>query len=152
MKRPFWLHQVAEYIIGLAAIATGFQSARPLMPTLMGGLILLNAAVADGPLSAFQWVKRRWHRIADWVVLLMMIVMTVLPGADLSARVVQVALVVVFAVVILGTNYTEVVKKREQRASEAGLAVDMGRQAGRLTGTLAARVRQRTQKMGDSRD
>ena len=115
----------------------------------MGGLILVNAAIADGPLGAFRWVKRGWHRIADWMVLVIMILLTILPGSDVSTRVVQAALIVVFTVVILGTNYTEPIKKREQRASDTGFAVDVGRRAGRVTGILAAQVRQRAQKRSD---
>lgn len=155
VKRPFWLHQLAEYIIGLAAIATGFQSPRPAVPAIMGGLVLLNAAIADGPFGAFRWVNRRHHRWADWMVLVVMVVLTALPGVDLSTRLVHVALVVVFAVVILGTNYTEPIKRRTrvaretETAGETGTAVDFGRRAGRITGSLAATVRDRMRKSED---
>lgn len=149
VKRPFWLHQLAEYIIGLAALATGFQSQQPLIPAVMGGLVLLNAAIADGPFGAFRWVGRRRHRWADWAVLMIMAVLTAIPGADLSARVVQGALVVVFLVVILGTNYTEPIQKRAQIAGEGGRALNLGRRAGRMSGTMAAHLRQRAQRRDD---
>ena len=142
-KRPFWLHQVAEYIIGLAAVASGFQSPSPLVPALMGGLVLVNAAIADGPFGAFRWVSRRRHRWADWAVLGAMVGLTVLPGIDLSSRLVQGSLVVVFAAVIFGTNYTEPVKRKEVPTGPSGKAADFGRQAGRWTGQMAARMRQR---------
>lgn len=146
VKRPFWLHQLAEYIIGLAAIATGFQSPQPAVPAVMGGLVLLNAAIADGPFGAFRWVSRRQHQWADRAVLLVMVVLTALPGVELSSRVVNVGLVAVFAVVIVGTNYAETVKKRTQIAGESGTAVDLGRRAGHFTGSLAATVRERIRK------
>ena len=48
MLRPFWLHQAAEYLIGLVLVAVGLQSLEPLWPTLAGGLVILNAAVSTG--------------------------------------------------------------------------------------------------------
>ena len=67
--RPFWLHQAAEYLIGLVLVAQGLQSLDPVVPTLAGGLVILNAAVVDGPLGAFRLFSRRAHRIVDLVVI-----------------------------------------------------------------------------------
>ena len=52
--RPFWLHQAAEYLIGLVLVAQGLQSPTPVVPALAGGLVLVNAACVDGPLGAFR--------------------------------------------------------------------------------------------------
>jgi uncharacterized membrane protein YfcA len=117
----------------------------------MGGLVLVNAAIADGPFGAFRWVSRRRHRWADWAVLGAMVVLTVLPGIDLSSRLVQGSLVVVFAVVIFGTNYTEPVKKKEVPTGPSGKATEFSRQAGRMSGQLAARIRHRDQRKTDHR-
>jgi len=149
MKRPFWLHQLAEYVIGFAAIATGFQSPNPLAPSLMGGLVLINAAIADGPFGAFRWVGRRRHRIADWVVLVLMIALTALVPGDLSARLVQGALIVVLGVVVLGTQYAEPAERRAQRANGSGTALYFGRRAGRTLGTLAGRIRDQARRDED---
>ena len=140
-KRPFWLHQVAEYIIGLAAIATGVQSPEPLVPALIGGLVLVNAAVVDGPLGAFRLVGRRTHRLTDIVVLVAMALSVVVPGLDVSTRLTQGALAVVFAVVVMGTDYRAPVDKR--RSESGSRATEIGRTSGRVVGTLAARVRDR---------
>ena len=67
--RPFWLHQAAEYLIGMVLVALGLQSLDPVVPTLAGGLVILNAALVDGPLGAFRLFSRRAHRIADLVVI-----------------------------------------------------------------------------------
>ena len=69
MLRPFWLHQAAEYLIGLVLVAMGLQSLDPAVPTLAGGLVILNAALVDGPLGAFRMFSRRAHRIVDLVVI-----------------------------------------------------------------------------------
>ena len=151
MKRPFWLHQLAEYVIGFVAIASGFQSLNPLAPTLMGGLVLINAAIADGPFGAFRWVGRRRHRIADWVVLVLMIGLTAFVSSDLSARLVQAALIVIFAVVILGTQYAEPAERRARLANDSGTALYVGRRAGRTLGTLAGRIRDQAKRNEDSK-
>ena len=58
VRRPFWLHQAAEYLIGLVLVAQGLQSPTPLVPTLAGGVVIVNAAVVEGPLGAFRLVPR----------------------------------------------------------------------------------------------
>ena len=57
-KRPFWMHQLVEYILGGALIACGLQSPTPLVPAVLGGLIMLNAAITKGPLGAFRVISR----------------------------------------------------------------------------------------------
>ena len=51
-KRPFWLHQAAEYLLGAVLIAQGLQSPTPAVPAVAGGLIMANAAIVRGPLAA----------------------------------------------------------------------------------------------------
>ena len=46
--RPFWIHQLVEYIIGLALIGQGMQDPQPLVPTAAGVLVLVNAAAVRG--------------------------------------------------------------------------------------------------------
>jgi hypothetical protein len=143
VKRPFWLHQVAEYVIGLAAIATGLQSPDPLLPALTGGAVLLNAAVADGPFAAFRLVGRRLHRLADVAVVVLMVALVAVPGTELSVRLTQVALAAVFAVVVMGTDYRAPIEKKARQTATEGRSDEIGRMAGRVAGTVAARVRDR---------
>ncbi|MFM8382933.1 MAG: hypothetical protein ACKOA6_13205 [Actinomycetota bacterium] len=142
-KRPFWLHQVAEYVIGLAAIASGLQSPDPLLPAVTGGLVLLNAAIADGPFAAFRLVGRRVHRLADVVVVALMAALVAVPGAELSVRLTQVALTAVFVVVVMGTDYRAPIEKKARQSAAEGTSDEIGRMAGRVAGSLAARVRDR---------
>ena len=44
VQRPFWMHQIVEYVLGVALIMTAVQQPEPAIPALMGLLILLNAA------------------------------------------------------------------------------------------------------------
>ena len=63
--RPFWMHQIVEYLLGVALIMRRACRARAAVPALMGLLILLNAAVVDGPARGVPLVPRRLHRYLD---------------------------------------------------------------------------------------
>jgi hypothetical protein len=64
-KLPFWIHQVAEYGIALVTASSGARTSNRLYPMIAAAVVLVLAATADGPLSAFRSVPRRTHRIAD---------------------------------------------------------------------------------------
>ena len=105
--RPFWLHQVAEYLIGLALVAMGLQSPDPLVPTVAGGLIVINAAMVDGPLGAFRAVSRRTHRTIDLVLIIGLVVAAVLPwGVDNASRIMMLIVAAVLAVVWWNSAFT----------------------------------------------
>ncbi len=149
VKRPFWLHQIAEYIVGAALIGSGLQSPSPAIPAVLGGLVLVNAACADAPLSAFRIANRRWHRIIDIALLVIGILATASPGLDLGTRIVQGCCVVVFATVVLNTNYSPAKDRRSsmsrssnsQASGSGDRADEFGRSAGRVAGTAAAKAR-----------
>ncbi|MGA0878205.1 MAG: hypothetical protein ACO3SP_03725 [Ilumatobacteraceae bacterium] len=140
-KRPFWLHQAAEYVIGLAAVASGFQSPDPVVPAVMGALILINAAVADGALGAFRVVSRRWHRRADIAVLIALVLLIVVADVDLSTRLVQIGIIMVLGVVVMGTDYRNRDEIVKPVGGPVGRSADIGRRAGHVAGSLAARLR-----------
>ncbi|MBU3689738.1 MAG: hypothetical protein FGM29_09320 [Actinobacteria bacterium] len=138
-KRSFWLHQAAEYVVGGALVATGLQSPEPLVPTVIGALIALNTACADGPLGAFRRVSRRLHRVLDWLVLAVAIAASAAPNLDEATRIVMIMIVIVFAVVVWRTDYSP--KQPRSVPSNPSRADDLGRQAGRLAGRAAGRAR-----------
>jgi len=35
-RRPFWIHQIVEYMIGIALIAAAIQQPKPAVPAVMG--------------------------------------------------------------------------------------------------------------------
>lgn len=147
-KRPFWLHQIAEYAIGAALIGSGLQSPTPAVPAVVGGLVILNAASADGPLRAFGKVARPRHRILDVVLVLGAIGSLILPGVDLGTRIVQACCIGVWVTVIVNSDYTP--RRPTPGSSEsldqgtsrsAGRPDELGRRAGRVAGSLVARAR-----------
>jgi hypothetical protein len=144
--RPFWLHQAAEYLIGLVLVAMGLQSLDPVVPTLAGGLVILNAALVDGPLGAFRLFSRRAHRIADLVVIGILAVVAVLPWLDLENA--NRILLAVCAVILGFVWWNSAFERRPAR--QAGQPVDrseaIGRSAGRTVGGIARYVRDRSKE------
>ena len=69
VQRPFWIHQLIEYLVGIGLISASVQLPDPAVPALLGLLIILNAAVAKGAAGAFRLVGRRLHRTLDLVVI-----------------------------------------------------------------------------------
>ena len=141
-RRPFWLHQAAEYLVGVSLIAQGLQAAEPWVPGLAGGLIVVNTAVVRGPLSAFSIVGRRVHRVLDVVLIAGLAVGAFLPGVDTPMRFVLAAFAVVLGFVARYTRYEtrhERAVQRRGRASDVAdtpgdRAEEVGRRAGRLAG------------------
>jgi hypothetical protein len=142
--RPFWLHQAAEYLIGLVLVAVGLQSLEPLWPTLAGGLVILNAAVVDGPIGAFRLTNRRQHRIADLVVIGLIVLIAAMPflSIDNASRAMMIGTAVVLGFVWWNSSF------ERPRAATAGQPVDrseaIGRGAGRIAGNIARAVRDRS--------
>jgi hypothetical protein len=125
MKRPFWLHQLVDYILGIVLMAQATEAPKPIVPLAVGLIVLINAACVDGPLAAFKGLSRPRHRIADVVLALGVLALGItgfgLKGSNQTAFV---GVALLWAVVILGTNFTPKVKREKiapgQRSTEAG--------------------------------
>jgi hypothetical protein len=142
--RPFWLHQAAEYLLGLVLVAQGLQSPTPVIPSLAGALVLLNAACVDGPISAFHWFSRRVHRTLDLVVIAVIGLGAVLPFLDVdnTTRIVMLVTAVILAVVWLNSSFAKPVPRDRGEMVDRSEAI--GRGAGRIAGSIARAVRDRS--------
>jgi len=131
--RPFWMHQVVEYIIGAVFVSAGFGSPTPVLPAVLGAIVMVNAAVAIGPASAFRLVHRRVHRIIDLIVIGLVAVATVQPWVDLdtNARILIGMLGVVLAFVWWNTDFATKEERRTRRRAVTPDAEQVGRSAGR---------------------
>ena len=153
--RPFWLHQSSEYLVGIVIVVMGLQTVKPAIPVLAGGLVLLNAALVDGPLGAFRLFSRRGHRIADIVVIALLVLGAVAPiGIDSTSRLILGAAAVVLAIVWWNSAFENRASKRKAAAAAAATTAggqpakgdrsqSIGRGAGRLAGTVAKSIRDR---------
>lgn len=158
-KRPFWAHQGAEYLIGIVFVAQGIQSTTPMVPTLLGGLVVLNTATAKGPLAAFQVCSRRVHRVLDAVLVLLTVLCAVQNTVSIEAgtRILMGLLAFALGFIWLLSDFTEKVKVPKSTANAAGatraarpvtpddasIASTVGRSAGRLVGNGVKAYRKR---------
>lgn len=133
MRRPFWVHQVAEYVIGVMLVAAGLQSPSPAVPAVLGSVIVANAAIVSGPLSAFDIVPRRIHRLIDPVVVAAVLAAAVLPLYDIDGgtRFIIGGVGVVLGFVWWFSSYDERVPRDRRRGAPVDRA-QLGRSAGRL--------------------
>lgn len=132
--RPFWMHQVVEYIIGAVFVSAGFGSPTPVVPAVLGALVMLNAAIAIGPAAAFRLIPRRVHRILDLVVIGLVAVAVVQPWVDIDSngRILIGLLGVVLAFVWWNTDFaTKTERKQRRRQTPTPDAEQVGRSAGR---------------------
>ena len=108
------------------------------MPTLAGGLVLLNAALVDGPLGAFRLFSRRAHRIVDLVVIGTLVLLAVLPWLDVdNASRIMIAVRAVdprVRVVELGVRAAPSRAERRRPNARSTAARRSGRSAGRAVG------------------
>jgi uncharacterized membrane protein YhaH (DUF805 family) len=132
--RPFWMHQVVEYIIGAVFISAGFGGPTPAVPAVLGVIVMLNAAITTGPAAAFRLVDRRVHRILDLVVLALVVIAVVQPWLeiDANARILIAMLGVVLAFVWWNTDFaSKDERKQRRRRTPTPDAEAFGRSAGR---------------------
>jgi len=147
--RPFWVHQVAEYLIGLALVAQGVQDPEPLVPALAGALVVVNAAVTRGPLGAFKWVGRGLHRWLDGGVLVALVTGAVQPWVPVAAsgRLVMLIMLAPLGFLWFYTDWAERPARAARRTAQAGATGDsIGRVAGRAAGTAYSVARTRSRR------
>ena len=147
-KRPFWMHQLVEYILGGALVASGLQSKDPLVPAVLGGVIMLHAAITRGAMAAFRLIDRKLHRVLDPVVIGLELFAAAQPWVSVEngSRFIIFGIAVVHLVVWIGTSFTEKVKQPKAAPPAAGAAATdrstkAGQSAGRLVGSGVRAVR-----------
>lgn len=135
------MHQVVEYVLGLALAAAGLQSPTPIVPAVVASAIIINAAITKAPLAAFRLIGRRLHRVVDVGVIAFEFLAAVQPvfSVESSTRLIIIAIALVHAFVWWQSSFMEKIKKSTPIADPATLEGDrshqIGRTAGRLVGT-----------------
>lgn len=133
-------------MLGIVLIMQGMQMPEPVLPALAGALVLVNTATAIGPLGAFRLANRRVHRVADVVVMGVIVALAVQPwvAVDVGTRGIMLVVVAVLAVVWWFTDFAERVQRAQRRAAAAGpRSEQIGRSAGRLAGNAVSGWRRR---------
>ena len=155
IRRPFWIHQIVEYMIGLVLIAAAVQQPKPAVPAVMGLLIILNAAITIGPLGAFRIISRRVHRVLDILVMAVLAASTFQPWVEeeTTGRLLVGAITFVFFIVWFHTDFDEPLDRKARRAARAKPgSEELGKQAGRMVGDKVNSLRRWKDSMTDSGD
>jgi hypothetical protein len=150
--RPFWVHQAAEYVIGIAIVSQGLQDPDPVVPSVIGTLVILNAAIVRGPLGAFRWVGRGLHRWFDVALMALMLFVAVQPWFDVSSTARGLLLIMLLPLGFLWfyTDWAERQARKERRKAAAGpTGEQLGRTAGRVAGTGYAAAKQVIKKRSE---
>jgi hypothetical protein len=122
VKRPFWIHQLVEYILGLALVSLGLQSPEPEVPAAMGLLVVVNAAIVRrAPLSAFRLVTKAQHRLLDIGVIAALAIAAIQPWMPVLAadRLTIGGVAVILGVVWMRSSFVD---RRARPASAAASA------------------------------
>jgi len=61
-RKHMWLVQLLEYAIGFAIAWSASRASAPLIPAIVAGAVICNAAVVKAPLSAFRITGPQVHR------------------------------------------------------------------------------------------
>lgn len=141
VRRPFWMHQIVEYVLGVALIMTAVQQPEPAIPAVMGLLVLLNASIAIGPAGAFRLVPRRLHKQLDLVVIGLLFFMAAQPfwNIDATGRMIMAAIGVVMLFIWFHSDFTEPAERKAQREARKAAntpvsSETVGKSAGRIVG------------------
>ena len=151
--RPFWVHQLAEYLIGIALVAQGMQDISPVVPTVAGALVMVNTSIARGPLGAFRMVGRGVHRWLDIVVMAVILVGAVQPwvAVEVTGRLIMIVMLVPLGFLWFYTDWAERKDRKVRRAERAGSTGDaVGRSAGRLAASAYLTGKNAVKKRTDS--
>ena len=151
--RPFWIHQLVEYIIGLALIGQGMQDPQPLVPTAAGVLVLVNAAAVRGPLGAFKFIGRRAHRWLDVLVGVVLVVAALQPWTEVevTGRGLMLIMLLPLGFLWFYTDWEERPGRKQRREARAsGTGDELGRSAGRLAGSAYVAGKRAVKKRSES--
>ena len=143
VQRPFWTHQLIEYLLGIGLISAAVQMPQPAVPAVLGLVIILNAAIAKGADGAFRLAGKRVHKQLDVVVMLLLIAGAVQPwvSIDNTSRFLLGGVAFVLWFVWFHTDFTEKAPKAERKAPKAERkAAEAGRPSSEAIGRGAGRV------------
>ena len=144
VRRPFWIHQLVEYLIGIVLIAAGVQTNEPEVAAVMGLVVILNAAVATGGAGAFRLVNHKVHRVLDLVVMVALLGAAVQPwfSVDNVTRMLLGSIAFVLFFIWFHTDFDTRSERKSRRSGQnRQSSEEYGRQAGRLVGGGAKAVR-----------
>jgi hypothetical protein len=147
-KLRFWVHQAAEYVLGLFLVSQAVHSASPVAMGVAGGVVVLLAGTSDGPLSGVKALSRPQHRVADVVVAVALLALATAARSWLDSVSVVSLIGVGLAVGMLAIR-TDYQPKR--RRSTGAVGSDTSERIGRSVGRSAASAVRASRRLMASR-
>jgi hypothetical protein len=89
-RKHLWLVQLLEYAIGFALAWSASRANEPLIPAIVAGAVIANAAIVKAPLSAFRITGPQLHRVIGIVLSVAIFVAAIVVDVDAGTRAVLV--------------------------------------------------------------
>lgn len=93
-RKHLWLVQLLEYAIGFAIAWSASRASAPLIPAVVAGAVICNAAIVKAPLSAFRVTGPQVHRFIGIALSIVILAAAIFVDVDAMTK----ALLVVGAV------------------------------------------------------
>ena len=86
-NKGMWLVQLCEYVIGFALAMSAANSLNPTALAVVAIAIIVNAAISNGSLAAFQVLTPRIHRVVGIGIAASAVVIAAVAPLNLTSRV-----------------------------------------------------------------
>ena len=90
--RGLWFVQLLEYAIGFAVAGVAVNAAHPFVLALLASAVIVNAAIVNGPLSAFHVTSVVIHRWLGILIAVAAIAVAMFASLDVAGRLTLVGL------------------------------------------------------------
>jgi len=162
-QRPFWMHQIVEYLIGIVLVGAAFQAPEPAVPAVMGVVVIANTAIARGPAAAYPLVSRTVHRWLDVVVMLLLVAAAFQPmfDVDSTGRLMLCGIAFVMFFIWLNSDFAEKVSRKKNKRAEKverrerlarPESEEIGKKAGRVVGDGVNAAKRIGKKLKDQQE
>lgn len=89
-RKHLWLVQLLEYAIGFAIAWSASRASDPLVPAIVAGAVIANAAMVKAPLSAFRVTGPQLHRVIGIALSIAILAAAVFVDVDAGTKAVLV--------------------------------------------------------------
>jgi hypothetical protein len=151
----FEVHRVVEYLLGLSLLSLALHQGGPMIVAGAGLGVIALAATTRGRLGILHWWSATVHRVLDLVVLAMLVLIPLVPGAGGAVTAVFVEpTAAALLLLMVRTDYRSHRRTSAAPAAAEGPGVDatarqLGHAAGRLMSASRAALARRGEKVHD---
>lgn len=85
-RKHLWLVQLLEYAIGFAIAWSASRASDPLVPAIVAGAVIANAAMVKAPLAAFRVTSPQVHRVIGVALSIAILVAAIFVDVDAGTK------------------------------------------------------------------